>query len=89
MAGIVYLFISKINSNRPLKNLFIRIWETRIKFSIIHDFIWLFAINILTQAFMQCRYAQNGSDLALGIIWACFVLALMFGLFGYGVKKYK
>jgi hypothetical protein len=57
MAGIVYLFISKINSNRPLKNLFIRIWETRIKFSIIHDFIWLFAINILTQAFMQCRYA--------------------------------
>lgn len=89
MSAIVYLLVSKLNTNRPLKNLFIRIWETRIKFSIIHDFIWLFGINILVQAFMQCRYATNGSDLALAIVWAAFVLALMFGLFGYGVKKYK
>jgi hypothetical protein len=89
MALIVYLFTSKVNSNRPLKNMFIRIWETRIKFGVVHDFIWLFGVNILTQAFMQIRYTENTSDLALGIIIAVFVLVLMFGTFGYGVKKYK
>lgn len=72
-----------------MKNLFIKIWETRVKFSIFNDFVWLFAVNVLTQAFMQARYAQNGGDLALGIISAIFMLALMAGIFGYGVRKYK
>lgn len=89
MALIVFLFTSKLNSNRPLKNLFIRIWETRIKFGVVHDFLWLFGLNILTQAFMQIRYTDNHSDLALGIVIAVFVLVLMFGQFGYGVKKWK
>lgn len=89
MAAIVYAFTSKVNSNRPLKNLFIRIWETRIKFSVIQDFLWLFGINILTQAFMQARYEANGGDLGLGMVSAVLVLVLMVGLFGYGVRKFR
>ena len=38
---------------------------------------------------MQMRYPDNSGDLALGIVIAVFVLALMFGLFGYGVRKYR
>ena len=58
-ALIVFALTSKLNSNRPLKNMFIRIWDTRVKFSIINDFLWLFTVNTLACAFMQYRYLEN------------------------------
>ena len=58
-ALVVFLLSSKYNSNRPLKNIFIKVWETRVKFGILNDFLWLFTTNTLTCAWMQYRYTEN------------------------------
>lgn len=55
----------------------------------VHDFLWLFAVNILVQAFMQFRYPENRADLGFGIIIALALLITTFGLFGYGVYKWR
>lgn len=86
---IVYFLSSNANSNRPLRNMFIRVWETRFKFGIIHDFLWLFAVNILVQAFLQFRYTTNKGDLAFAIICLLVTLGAIGGLFWYAIKQYK
>lgn len=88
-ALIIYMFTTRFNSNRPLKNMFIKIYQTRVKFGVVSDFLWLFTLNVLTCSFMQFRYPDNVGDLVLAIISGVFFLALIFGFFGYGVRKYR
>lgn len=88
-ALIIFLFTTKINGNRPLKNLFIRIFNTRVKFGIINDFLMLFTLNVLVQCFMQFRFPDNTGDLASGIVFGLCFLALIFAMFGYGVHKFR
>lgn len=88
-AFVVFILTSKINNNRPLKNLFIRIWNTRIKFGIVNDFLWLFSINTLVGMFVQFKYTANGGDLALAILFGLAFIAMLFGFFGYAVRKYR
>ena len=88
-AFIIFIFTTKLNSNRPLKNLFIKIFQTRIKFGIFNDFLWLFTLNILACGFMQFRYTDNGGDLAMSIIFSLVVLVMIFGLFGFGIHKFR
>jgi len=68
IAGILYLAASKYNSNRPLRNIFINIYKTRVKYGILNDFLWIFSINVLVSAFMQYRFTYNGGDVAIGTI---------------------
>lgn len=55
----VYLLSTKLNGNRPLKNLFKKIFNTRVKFGIVNDFIWLLAINTMMHGALQFYYLQN------------------------------
>lgn len=81
LAGLLYVASSKINPNRPLRNIFINIYNTRVKCGLLNDLLWIFSINIFVSAFMQYRFADNGGDTALGTIFMigflggiCFVI---------------
>jgi hypothetical protein len=60
-AALIYLLSSKWNSNRPLRELFHRIYVTRVKIGMVNDFLWMFALNVLVCGFMQFRYTTDGS----------------------------
>lgn len=59
VALVVFVMSSKFNTNRPLKDLSLRVWETRIKYGIICDFLWLFTTNTLLCAFVQYYDTNN------------------------------
>jgi len=83
IAGIVYLASSKYNGNRPLRNAFMDIYSSRIRFGLLHDFLYLFSINVLVCAFMQFRFTENAGDTALGTI---SMLAFISGIAFLGYK---
>ena len=87
IAGIVYLASSKYNGNRPLRNMFTDIYNSRIKFGLLHEYLWIFAINIFVSAFMQFRFTENGADVAWGVI---FMLAFLAGIvfLAYQLRTY-
>ena len=85
-ALIVFGLTSKYNSNRPLKNMFIKIWNTRVKFGILNDFLWLFTTNTLVCAWMQYRYTANGNEIAMGTVFMLFFMGLLGALLGWAVK---
>jgi hypothetical protein len=83
--AIAYVGSSKVNGNRPLRNIFTEIYNTRVKYGLAHDFLWIFSINIFVSAFMQFRYTDNKGDTALGAI---FMLAFTAGI-GYMIHKLR
>ena len=83
--AIVYVASSKVNGNRPLRNIFIEVYNTRVKYGLIHDFLWIFSINVFASAFMQFRYTDNKGDTALGTI---FMLAFSAGI-GYMIYRLR
>jgi len=89
LAGIIYLVSSKFNSNRPLRELFQRIYSTRVKIGMINDFLWMFTLNVLVCGFMQFRYTANGSEVALAVIFLLLFLAMAIAIFVYRLKYYS
>lgn len=83
--GIVYIASSKVNGNRPLRNIFTEIYNTRVKYGLLHDLLWIFSINVFVSAFMQFRFTDNGGDVAVGAI---FMLAFAAGI-GYLIYKLR
>ena len=73
--GAEYLASSNINSNRPLRNIFMDIYNSRIKYGLLHDLLWIFSINIFVSAFLQYRFSDNGGDVAIGTICMIAFLA--------------
>ena len=83
--AIVYVASSKVNGNRPLRNIFVEVYNTRVKYGLIHDLLWIFSINIFASAFMQFKFTENKGDTALGTI---FMLAFATGI-GYVIYKLR
>ena len=53
---IIYLVSRKFNSNRPLREVFEKIYHIRVKWSIIWDVLWIFSLNIFFCGFMTSKY---------------------------------
>ena len=53
---VIYLLTTKYNSNRPLRELFTKIYNVRVKWGIFNDFLWLFSINVFICGFLQYRF---------------------------------
>lgn len=68
ITGVLYLLSSKYNSNRPLRNLFINVYNTRVKYGALNDILWIFSINVFVSAFMQYRFTDNGGDVSIGTL---------------------
>jgi hypothetical protein len=89
VSTIIYLFTTRMNTNRPLRELFEKIYQTRVRFGIIHDFLWIFSLNVFVCGFLQYYNLQNAGDVALATIYIIFFLALILALFIYRVRKYN
>lgn len=89
MTVFAYVLSSNYNGNRPLRNIFIRVWETRFKCGIVHDFLWLFCVNILVHGFMQFRYIEGKGDFIFAVICIVLTMATIFGLIGFAITQYK
>ena len=80
---------TKSNSNRPLRELFDKLFQTRVKWSIVWDLLWIFGLNVMICGFLQFKYTVNGSDLAVAIISLLIFISLpAVGLF-YRLKRYN
>jgi hypothetical protein len=55
----------------------------------LNDLLWIFTLNILISGFNQFRFTENGSDLALAIIFLLAFLISIGALFVYRVHQYK
>lgn len=86
---IIFALSSKYNSNRPLRELFTKIYECRVKWGALNDFLWLFALNIFVCGFMQFRYTENGGDVALAVVTLLLFLGALIALFVYHILKYE
>lgn len=85
---IIYGLSSKYNSNRPLRELFIKIYDTKVKWGILNDFLWMFSLNTFVCGFMQFKYTENGGDVALAVISLLIFLGLSIGMFIHHFKKF-
>ncbi len=93
IAAIVYIASSKLNSNRPLRNIFIDVYNSRIKYGILHDLLWIFSINIFVSAFLQYRFTDNAGDTAIGTIFMLMFLTgiifILYQLYVYQRTPYE
>lgn len=87
-AIIIKAISSKSNPNRPLRELFQKIYQTRVKWSMVWDIIWLFGLNIMFCGFMQFRYTANSGDLAVAIISLSIFISLPIIAFYYRYKRF-
>jgi len=95
--GLVYLVVgitikaisTKSNPNRPLRELFDKLYHTRVKWSIVWDLLWIFGLNVMVCGFLQFRYTANGSDVAVAIISLLIFIFLPAFAFYYRIKRYN
>lgn len=85
---VVYLLTTKNNTNRPLRELFTKIYNTRVKLGVFNDFLWMFMLNILVTGFTQFRYTANPAEVAIAAISLLLFIGAAAALFLYRVKKY-
>ena len=60
IALLFYLSSRKYNTNRPLREVLEKIYNVRVKWSIIWDVLWLFVLNVMVTGFLQFKYTANG-----------------------------
>jgi hypothetical protein len=87
-ALIIYGLSTKYNSNRPLRELFTKIFEMRVKWGLLNDFLWMFSLNIFVCGFMQFRFTENGGDVALAVISLLLFLGALIAHFVHHYKKF-
>jgi hypothetical protein len=85
---IIYCLTTKYNTNRPLRELFTKIYQTKAKWGTLNDFLWLFSLNVFVCGFMQFRYIANAGDVTLAVISLLLFLGAILALFIYHVKKF-
>lgn len=86
--GVVYLASSKFNNNRSLRNIFTEVYNTRVRFGLLHDLLWIFSINVFVSAFMQFRFTDNDGDVVIGTLFMIGFLAGIIFLI-YKLKSYQ
>jgi hypothetical protein len=88
--GIVfYLGSRKFNTNRSLRETIEKVYNMRVKWSIVWDIIWLFGLNVMVCGFMQLGYSPNPSDTAVAVISLIIFISLPCLAFYYRLKKYN
>lgn len=88
VALIIYGLTTKYNTNRPLRELFTKIYEMRVKWGLLNDFLWMFSLDIFVCGFMQFRFTNNGGDVAIAVISLLLFLGALIALFAHHYKKY-
>ena len=84
---VIYGLSSKYNSNRPLRELFSKIYHIRVKWGIVNDLLWLFSLNVFVCGFMQFRYTVNAGDVVLAVFSLLIFLGLPIALFIHHFKQ--
>lgn len=85
---VIYGLSSKYNSNRPLRELFTKIYHIRVKWGIINDLLWLFSLNVFVCGFMQFRYTANAGDVVLAVFSLIIFLGLPIALFFHHYRQF-
>lgn len=85
---IIYALTTKYNNNRPLRELFTKVYDCKVKWGTLNDLLWIFSLNVFVCGFMQFRYTDNGGDVALAVISLIVFLGLLIALFVNHIKNY-
>lgn len=86
---VFFLASSKYNTNRSLRDVLLKIYNTRIKWGLIWDVVWLFELNVLVYGFLQFKYTNNTGETALAVISLLVFIALPACGLVYRIKKFN
>ena len=86
---IIYAASRKYNNNRPLREMVEKVYNTRVKWGMVWDLLWLFALNIYFCGFVQFRYTANGGDTAIAALSLIIAISLPSVAFFYRAKYYN
>lgn len=86
---IIYAASRKYNNNRPLREMVEKVYNTRVKWGMVWDLLWLFALNIYFCGFVQFKYTANGGDTAIAALSLIIAISLPSVAFFYRAKYYN
>ena len=61
LALLVKLFSTKCMMNRPMRNLFIEVYEQRVKFNFLHEVLWTYFLPVVFYGMLQFRHFSSDS----------------------------
>jgi hypothetical protein len=80
---LIWGLTTKITVNRSLRNLFIDIYEKRVKYGFLHEILWIYCLPVIFYAIIQMKNYQAvsalyGFNIFLSFILFVSVLVLLF-----------
>lgn len=63
LALLVKLFSTKCMMNRPLRNLFIEVYDQRVKWNFMHEVLWTYFLPVVFYGLLQFRHFNSDSPM--------------------------